>query len=525
MGIPEKHWGKAIKASWRSSEVARPDHSPRRSKKNPLDYSRAARYLDGCLVQETRLSERIFEPELPKDSMKSNSQISRRRFLQRAAAVTGAAAGAQFIGMPSLLAAASPNGKLGVAVVGAGGMGGYSWGCALNERLVAFCDVDDKTTGERLKEFGQKFPDQTPPKAFYDYRKMLEECQKDIDVVLIATPDHNHAPAAIRSIDLGKATFSQKPLAHDIYECYALAKAAREKNVPTQMGNQGHCSETIRKACEYIWAGAIGNVTETHSLLGRNFGGHGQRPPSKPVPPGLHWDEWIGPAPFRPYHEGLHPFSWRNWRAFGTGTIGDMACHNLDALFWALRIGEAKHFTVECLHTVGGNEEMYPQSNIVRYEVPARGDMGPVKVHVYDNAELRPEIMKDAERQYQVKFEEDTLFVGDKGLFRTRGTCESLGFLPEDRRTEIPVPPRTLPRAHGGGPIEDLFYACKHGTVPCSNFPGASAPLTAFALTGHLAQFAGVGKKLEWDVEAMRCTNVPEVNGYLRRQYRPGWEV
>jgi predicted dehydrogenase len=394
----------------------------------------------------------------------------------------------------------------------------------MRERFVAVCDVDDNKLAGKLKLFSEKLPSQRPPKSYFDYRKMLEECQKDIDVVLIATPDHHHAPAAIRAIHLGKATFSQKPLAHDIYECYALAKAAREKKVPTQMGNQGHCSDTIRTACEYIWAGAIGQVTETHSLLGRNFGGSGGRPASKPVPAGLHWDEWIGPAPYRDYHDGLHPFSWRNWRDFGTGTIGDMACHNLDALFWALKIGQAKQFTVECLHTQGGSEEMYPQSNIVRYEVPAREGMPPVKVHVYDNADLRPEIMKDAEKKYEVKFGEDTLFVGSKGLFRTGGTCGSLGFLPEDRRTEIAAPARVLPRAHGG-PIEDLFYACKNGTVPCSNFPGAAAPLTAFALAGHLAQFAGVGKKLEWDVEEMKCTNVPEINRYVRREYRAGWEV
>src|SRR6266446_9178870 len=231
--------------------------------------------------------------------MKQNFHVSRRHFLRRTAAIAGAAAGARFLGMPSLLGADSPNAKLGVAVIGAGGMGGYSFDSALKERLVAICDVDDQTITDRLKQFGEKFKDQPAPKAFYDYRKMLEECQKDIDVVLIATPDHHHAPAAIRSIHLGKATFSQKPLAHDIYECYALAKAAREQKVPTQMGNQGHCSDTIRLACEYIWAGAIGSVTETHSLLGRNFGGSGGRPASKPVPAGLHWDEWIGPAPFR----------------------------------------------------------------------------------------------------------------------------------------------------------------------------------------------------------------------------------
>jgi predicted dehydrogenase len=456
--------------------------------------------------------------------MNQTSSLSRRRFLQRTATLAGVAAGVQYAGFSSLLGADSPNSKLGVAVIAADGMGGYSFDSAMRERFVAVCDVDDNKLARKLKEFGEKVKDQPAPKSYYDYRKMLDECHKDIDVVLIATPDHHHAPAAIRAIGLGKAVFSQKPLAHNIYECYALAKAAREKKVLTQMGNQGHCSETIRKACEYIWAGAIGEVTETHSLLGRDFGGSGGRPASKPVPAGLHWDEWIGPAAYREYHDDLHPFNWRNWRQFGTGTIGDMACHNLDALFWALKIREAKHFTVECLQTKNGSDEKYPQSNIVRYEIPARAGMGPVKVHVYDNAALRPEIMKDVEKKYEVKFGEDTLFVGEKGMMTTGGTCSRLGFLPEERRDEIPVPPKSLPRAHGG-PIEDLFYACKNGTVPCSNFPDAAAPLTAFALAGHLAQFAGVGQKLEWDVEQMKCTNRPEINRYVRREYRPGWEV
>jgi len=449
---------------------------------------------------------------------------SRRRFLQHTAALAGSAVGARYLGLTSLRAANAENSKLGVAVIAADGMGGYSFDSAMRERFVAVCDVDDNKLAGKLKHFAEKEKDRPAPKAYFDYRKMLDECHKDIDVVLIATPDHHHAPAAIRAIQLGKAVFSQKPLAHNIRECYVLAKAAREMKVQTQMGNQGHCSEVIRQACEYVWAGAIGNVTETHSLLGRDFGGKGGRPVSKPVPAGLHWDEWLGPAPYRDYHDGLHTFGWRSWRQFGTGTVGDMACHNLDAVFWALKIAEAKHFTVECLQTNGGSEEMYPQGNVVRYEIPARAGMAPVKVHVYDNASLRPDIMKDAEMKHGIKFGEDTLFVGDKGLFRTGGTCSSLSFLPEERRYEIPQPPKSIPRAHGG-PIEDLFYACKNGTVPCSNFPDAAAPLSAFALAGHLAQFAGVGRKLEWDVEAMKCTNLSEINRFVRRDYRPGWEV
>lgn len=451
---------------------------------------------------------------------------TRREFLKKGCALAGAAAAAGAavgtVSAPSILAESAPGSKIGAAVIGAGGMGGYSMGAALGERLVAMVDVDDGTNDRLLADIDKRGID--PPRVYHDYRKMLDECHKDIDVVLIATPDHNHAPAAIRAIHLGKAAFAQKPLAHNIYECYALAKAAREKKVLTQMGNQGHCGESIRRVCEHVWAGSIGNVTETHSILGRNFGGSGGRLPSKPVPKGLHWDEWLGPAPYRDYHEKLHPFDWRSWREFGTGTIGDMACHNLDTLFWALRIAEAKTFTIECLHTKGGSEEMYQQDNVIRWEIPARGDMPPVKVHAYDHGDLKPAIMKEAEKEHGIGFGECTLFVGEKGRIRIEGTSGGWQFLPKSRAKEVAEPPRSIPRAHGG-PIEDLFHAMKHGGTPCSSFPDAGGLLAAFVLTGHLAMFAGVGKKLEWDVEAMKCTNVPEINRFVKREYRKGWEV
>ena len=330
-----------------------------------------------------------------------SSSLSRRRFLQRAAVLAGAATSVEMIGMPRLLSAPSPNSKLGIAVIGCGGMGSGNPAIAANERLVALVDVDDKKLGEAVKKVEAKVSD---PRTFFDYRKMYDECHKDLDAVLIATPDHHHAPASMRAIKLGKAVFVQKPMAHNIAECYALAKAAQEHKVLAQMGNQGHYGENIRRVCEYIWAGAIGNVTEVHAVMGRNFGGKGGRPASKPVPEGLHWDEWIGPAPFREYHEDLHPFNWRSWRQFGTGTVGDMACHNLDTLFWALRLREAKTFTIECLNTTGGSEEMYPQDNIVRWEFAARGELPPVRVHAYDHSGLKPDIMKEVEKKYNVKF-------------------------------------------------------------------------------------------------------------------------
>lgn len=441
---------------------------------------------------------------------------TRRGFLRQGSVLAGAVGVAGLLPAPYVMAEPSPGSKLGVAVIGAGGMGGYSVDCALAENLVAMVDVDDNQIAGIMKD---KVKDRAKPKIYYDYRKMLDECHKQIDVVLIATPDHNHAPAAIRAINLGKHTFCQKPLAHNIRECYVLAQAAKEKKVLTQMGNQGQCGEEMRRIAEYVESGAIGNIVESHSILGRNFGGKGGRPATKPVPPQLHWDEWLGPAPYRDYHDGLHPFNWRSWRDFGTGTIGDMACHNVNPVFWALKLGEVKQFAVTCLHTTGGSDEMYPQDNIVLYEVPAHSGKPAAKVYVYDHDGLKPEIMKETEKKYERKFGEFTLFVGDKGMMGSDAQI-----IPESEHKKWPAPPRTYARAHGG-PIEDLYHCIKNGGTPASNFPAAATPLTAFALCGHLAQFAGVGKKLEWDVEKMQCTNVPEINKYVRREYRNGWEV
>ena len=180
---------------------------------------------------------------------------------------------------------------------------------------------------------------------------------------------------------------------------------------------------------------------------------------------------------------------------------------------------EAKRYTVECMSQTSGSDEMYPQNNVVRFDIPARADMPPVQVFVYDHGDLKPEVMKDAEKKYSRKFGEFTLFVGDKGLIGSDARI-----LPDDKHQQFPAPPQTIPRAHGG-PIEDLYHAVKNGTTPCSNFTDSAGPLTAFALTGLLASCAGVGQRIEWDVEKMACTNLPDVNRFVRRDYRPGWEL
>jgi predicted dehydrogenase len=308
-------------------------------------------------------------------------------------------------------------------------------------------------------------------------------------------------------------------MAYNIYECYTLAKAAKEKKVATQMGNQRHCEEPVRRMSEFLWAGAIGTVTEAHTILGRNFGGTGGRLPTKPVPAGLHWDEWIGPAPYRDYHEKLHPASWRNWRTFGTGTVGDMACHWMDFPFWGLKVYEVKKFSVTCLATKGGSEEMYPQDNTVRYDLPAHGTIPAVKWFVYDHQ--KPQLFLDIEQKYSRKlFVEGSLIVGDKGYLTSDART-----IPDEQVKDFMQTPKTLPRAHGG-PIEDLFWAVRNNSTGCSNFTEWGGPLTSFALTSHLAQFAGVDKTVEWDVEKMMCTNIPELNKYIKRpEYRKGWEV
>ncbi len=447
-------------------------------------------------------------------------QTSRRQFVKSAAA--GAAAMPLLRGLPAK--AQSPNETLGVVVIGAGGMGGYAVDNALKERCVAICDIDDKRIGEIMKKIAEKKPDAPAPRVYHDYRRMLDDLDKDIDVALISTPDHHHAPAAMRAIRMDKHVFCQKPLAQNINECYQLAKAAKEAGVKTQMGNQGHCGEALRRACEYLWAGAVGSVTETHTILGRNFGGTGGRPASKPIPEGCHWDEWLGPCEFRDYHDGLHPFSWRSWRTFGTGTIGDMACHNMDCLYFGMRVGDAKQFSVTCLNTNQGSAEMWAQDNIVRYDIPARGDLKPAQLFVYDHKDLRSEVMKEAEKEFELQFREDTLYVGEKGRFWTTGTAGKAFMLPLSKMEEYPAPEKTLPRAHGG-PIEDLFWAIKNDGTPASNFADVSGLFTAFVLTGHLAQLAGVGKTVEWDCEKMQCTNLPELNEHVARKYREGWGI
>jgi len=448
----------------------------------------------------------------------STGRIDRRRFLQQSAAVGGAVAGAQVFGVPAVLSARAPGAKLGIAVIGCGGQGSGNPGIAARERLVALVDVDDRRLARAVEKVAARVKQ---PKTYHDYRKMFDECHKDIDAVFIATPDHHHAPAALRAIELGKSVFVEKPLTWCLYEARKLTEAARKHKVATQMGNQGHSFDGYRILCESLWAGAIGKVTATHSLMGRSFGGTGGRSRGKPVPEGLHWDEWLGPAEQRDYHDGLHPSAWRNWCAFGTGTLGDMGCHVLDGVFWALKLDGARKYTIECVSQRGGSQEMFPQDNHLRWQFPARGALPALTVHSYDRA-WPPEVKALLEK-YGVKLGGGTVYVGDKGVMVTGTYGEFPRILPREKQEAFGKPKQQLARSKHGCK-GDFLAACKGEGPASSNFDYAG-PFTEFVLTGVLASRAGVGKKLEWDVTKLLCTNVADVNRWVKRTYRKGWEV
>ena len=483
-----------------------------------------------------------------------SQRVTRRKFLQSAAAVAGVAAGAKFFaadplrGYPAVLSEKSPNSKLGTVVIGVINQGKPAVAAASYERLVAFCDVDERNMAQGKKFLGEQRPDVklSGVQEFYDYRKMFDKIHKDIDAVFIATPDHHHAVASIMAMKLGKHVYCEKPLAHSIGEVRLMMETARKCKVMTQLGNQGHSSEYIRVLCEYIWAGAIGDVTEVYSWAPTGRGGTGGRLPTKPVPAGLHWDEWIGPMPYRDYHEELHPLQWRSWWQFGDGSVGDWGCHNLDGPFMALKLGAPT--TIEAVAQFGGSEERFPLRNAIRWDFPARGNLAPVKAFWYDGyfgatdstaheeaaglKQNRPPIVDELEKKYGRDLKNGgTIYVGTKGFMHTGNYAATPRIIPEEKMKEFPPPAKSLPRVgkppkgSGLGTHQyDFLRSCRDGKPASSNFD-YGGPLSEMVLLGCLAEHAGVGKHVEWDAEKVEVTNLPELNRLVRREYRKGWEL
>jgi len=405
-----------------------------------------------------------------------------------------------------------PSEKLNIAGVGFGGRGDGDLHEVSSENVVALCDVDWKYGAKTFERYPKA-------KKYHDFRKMLEKEDKNIDAVVVATPDHTHAVITMMAIKMGKHVYCEKPLTHSVYEARKIAEAAREAKVATQLGNQGQASEGTRLVCEFIWDGAIGPVREVHSWCNRYISPRGiDRPKEEPaVPEWLDWDLWLGPARKRPYHPCYHPFSWRGWWDFGTGVLGDIGCHQLDSIFRALKLNYPT--SVEA-STSGVNEETAPLASIVRYEFPTRGGLPPVKLTWYDGGLMpaRPPELADGLRFGGA---DDNLCVGDKG--------KMLGhrLLPESRSKEYGRPPRVLPRSPGHH--KEWILACKGGEPANSNFDWAG-PLTEVVLLGNIAvrmsqKLYEKGLKLYYDGPNMRITNLPEANNYIRGEYREGWTL
>ena len=444
------------------------------------------------------------------NNKQKDRKMSRRDFM------SGAAAVAAFTIVPRYVLGGAgnkpPSEKLNIAGIGSGGMGASNINACSKENIVALCDVDDKQAADTFKRYPNA-------KKYRDFREMLDK-QKDIEAVIIATPDNTHAVAAMAAMKRGKHVYVQKPLTRTVYEARALTEAARKYKVATQMGNQGHSGDGVRLICEWIWDGAIGPVREVNAWTNRPIWPQGiDRPTDTPkVPDTLDWDLWLGPAPNRPYHPCYLPFNWRGWWDFGCGALGDMACHLLDPVFSALKLGYPA--SVEACATEVNNET-FPLASIVRYEFPARGDMPPLKLSWYDGGMKppRPDELEPGRTMTSV------VFIGDKGKLMCGEYGDGPRLIPESKMKEYKRPPETLPRIRGGqgGHEQNWIDACKGGPPACSNFDYAG-PFTESVVMGNLAM-RRLGKKLLWDGENMKVTNDDEANQYVNQPRRPGWEL
>jgi len=447
----------------------------------------------------------------------NSKKLSRRDFIGAAGAV------AAFTIVPRHVLGGPgntpPSEKLNIAGIGVGGQGASDLQALESQNIVALCDVDWRHADGTFRRYPNA-------KKYKDFREMLDKEDKNIDAVVVATPDHVHAPASMAAIKRGKHVYCEKPLTHSVYEARMIADAAREHKVATQMGNQGQAGEETRLLREYIWDGAIGPVREAHVWTDRPLNGLNKvywpqgvdRPAdTQKAPDTLDWDLWLGPAPQRPYNPAYLPFVWRGWWDFGTGALGDIGCHALDPVFRVLKLGHPT--SVEAISTLV-NKETYPVASIVHYQFPARGDMPAVKLTWYDGG-MRPPRPDELEDDRQMGTN-GALYIGDKGKMLNGR------LIPESKMSEYKKPDPTIPRSPGHH-IE-WIEACKGGKPAGSNFPDHAGPLAQAVLLGNVALRPELKErmnrtKLMWDGENMKITNVPDANQFLMREYREGWTL
>ena len=482
----------------------------------------------------------------------SRRKITRRKFLGAGAAATAGVA--SFTIVPSYVLGAKtkggkkpaeppPSEKINFAGIGVGGKGGSDVrGVSKGNNIVALCDVDQGRGAGSFKAFPKA-------KQYKDFRVMLEKEDKHIDAVTVSTPDHVHAVAALAAMQLGKHVYVQKPMCRTVYECRMLTEAAKYHKVCTQMGNQGHAGEAIRACAEWIWDGAIGDVTEVHSWSDRPIWPQNVHRPkgSDPVPESLDWDLWLGPAPHRPFKKDVYvPFKWRGWWDFGTGAIGDMAVHNSDPAFLAMKLD----YPIAAEAVSGPfTDDSPPMWQTITLHFAARGKMPPCKVVWWDGTKGHKEV-EEADKKGKKKKKRNKimnvpprpeeleekrnmggngiLFVGTKGKILGGGWAGGMRIIPETKMKEYLADRKKrgvkeiIPRAKGGH-YGEFINAIKEGKpLGASGNFSYSGPFVESLLVGNLAVRAG--EKIEWDSKNLKVTNCDKANQWVRPHFRKGWD-
>lgn len=403
-------------------------------------------------------------------------------------------------GARSARAETSANEKLNLACIGVGGRGAANVGGTRGENFVAFCDVDTSRAGKTL----EKYPG---VKLFTDFRKMLDQVGKDIDGVVISTPDHTHFHPAMMAMDMGKHVYCEKPMAHSVWEVREMTKKAKEKGVATQLGVQRHTLSNIHDSVDIIKAGVIGTVTDVYSWIGGSHGMPGVPKDTPQVPDHLDWDLWIGPAAMRPYHPSICPYGWRFWWDYGTGETGNFGCHILDIPFWAL---DLKYPSTVSASGPPVHDLTTPKSMETKFFFPEQN----VNLH-WAHSSTGPDIVR--EKNLSVRGM-NTVFVGSEGILATGFGDYKL--YPEKKFENFEVA-RTIPKSPGFH--KEWINACK-GDAPATCEFGYSGPLTETVLLGNVAYRAG-GKEFQWDAEKLKAIGNEAAQDQIVPEFRKGWEI
>ncbi len=433
------------------------------------------------------------------------SQHNRRTFIKGTAA---AGVGFWVAGNSAIAQSKSTNEKVNYACVGVGGKGSSdSADAGRNGNVVAICDVDANT----LKKGGARFKD---AEQFRDYREMLDKMGDKIDAVTVSTPDHMHAVVAAAAMKAGKHCFAQKPLTHDIYEARYLGDLAKEKGVQTQMGNQGTASSGLRKSAALVKAGMVGEVKEVHVWTNRPVWAQGgARPKPTDVPANLDWDLWLGCAPKRPYGPGYHPFAWRGWWDFGTGALGDMACHTFNMPYMALDLFDPTSVEAK---TPGHNGDSFPKWSEIKFEFPKYKERPALTAFWYDGGKKPPASLTPGTKLTN----SGAIIVGEKGtLYSSHDYGGKFQVFSNGGEIEEPK----VEFVESPGHFTELDNAIKGGPAPMSNFPGYGGPLTETILLGNLAVWSG--KKVEWDAKNLKSTNLPELAKIVKQEKNNGYSL